>query len=232
MGCIGYLCLTIKDGISFIHRANGLKMDLQIRNAVASRQILNVYHFTKASNLDGILKSGLIPRASLDQIDGYDGFNDEHRLDNCREANCLSISHPNYKMFYALRCSNTQDKWVVIRIAPDILWEYNCAFCHDNAASNSITSEPLENRFGIVAFERMFSPYTFKPSREELNIPDSCPTNPQAEVLLFDTIPIKYFNSICCGDINTYNHYSALYPEINIIIDNSCFSARFDYANW
>ena len=73
-----------------------------------------------------------------------------------------------------------------------MLWEKDCAFCVSNAASNEVTCIPISYRKGLAAFNKLFEEIDGKPTRAELGISVYCPTNPQAEILVFDCIEPKY----------------------------------------
>lgn len=203
-----------------------------MKASVEKRNIKYVWHFTRLENLHSILTNGLIPRATLEaqSIDAV--YNDGYRLDGARNANCLSIGHPNYKMFYSLRQQNPQQEWVVIACQPSILWLKDCAFCHENAASTSVTSIPIANRKGVAAFERIFSPADGKPSRADLNLPDHCPTNPQAEILVFGTIEPQYIIGAVTQSSAREHELEIKYPKFEFRYHTALFSARLDYAHW
>ena len=74
-----------------------------IQNFVNERGIKYLAHFTQIENLSSILDNGLIPVAPLSKT-GIDYVNNDlYRIDDCEDANCLSIQFPNYKMFYSYR---------------------------------------------------------------------------------------------------------------------------------
>jgi hypothetical protein len=74
-----------------------------IRAYCATRRIDTLVHFTRLENLVGILAEGILPRSTLEGRPSGVIFNDDIRTDNHKEAVCLSISFPNYKMFYKYR---------------------------------------------------------------------------------------------------------------------------------
>ena len=115
------------------------KRSEQIRDFCTERGIETLVHFTRFENLESILNKGLMSRKELEKWDSENQpvFNDSQRLDQCPDSISLSISFPNYKMFFPYRQKNTA-KWAVILLKPDILWEMDCAFCMDNAASSLI----------------------------------------------------------------------------------------------
>lgn len=203
-----------------------------MKNAVESRGIKVVWHFTRIENLDSILTNGIIPRQNLENASVDFAFNDNYRLDGQKSASCLSISHPNYKMFYSLRMQNPGQEWIVIACSPKILWLKDCAFCYENSASNNVTCIPLQDRKGISAFQSIFEPAFGKPSREEMKLDPSYPTNPQSEVLVFDKIETTYIFGAACQSDNRKESLKMLYPNFQFIYRSFPFSYRLDYSHW
>lgn len=214
-----------------------------MKTVVKEREIDIVWHFTKLENLHGILKYGLVPRERFenllisnpevtDIISRLVKFNDEFRFDGCKNANCCSIGHPNYKMFYSLRRSDLNQEWVVIAINPKILWERDCAFCVENAASSNVTNLSIAQRKGRAAFNKMFHDIQGKPTREELGISSDFPTNPQAEILVFDTIKPGDILGIVFQTEIKKEEYLKQYPNFDIICHSLPFKPRKDYRHW
>ncbi len=203
-----------------------------MKEQVEARGIDFVWHFTRLSNLPSILANGLINRRQLTLTGATAEFNDQYRLDGCEDAICCSISHPNYKMFYRLRQENPDVEWVVIALKPSILWEKDCAFCTSNAASSEVTSIPIEKRKGEAAFNKLFDEFPQKPPRATLGISDSCPTNPQAEVLVFGHIETSYIIGAVTQTKETEKSLKAQYPNFEFLYHRALFSARKDYEHW
>ncbi len=203
-----------------------------MKKAVQSRDIKNVWHFTRLSNLESILNEGLIPRSELEQRENPPAFNNEYRLDMQRDAISCSIEHPNYKMFYGLRQQYPEEKWVVLALKSDVLWEKDCAFCVENAASNNVTCIPIESRKGVDTFNRLFDEIGSKPSRKELGIPDACPTNPQAEILIFGPVEPKYIIGAVCQSKAVEKELKSAFDGFEFLYHDGLFSARKDYRHW
>ena len=155
-----------------------------------------------------------------------------YRYDGFKNAICLSLGHPNYKMLYSLRIKHPSIEWVVLGVKPNILWEKDCAFCTSNAAKAQVTQIPIQKRKGLVAFNSMFLPITGKPSRQDLKLPDYCPTDPQAEVLLFDTILPNDIAGVVVPSKKMEAKLSLLYPSFSFLYHRAFYSARLDYAYW
>jgi len=203
-----------------------------MKDAVKKRGIEYVWHFTRLSNVDSILRHGLISRQELENSGMLSEFNDDYRLDFQEDAICCSLGHPNYKMFYSLRQSNADVKWVVLAIAPDVLWEKDCAFCVSNAASNEVTCIPISLRKQLDAFNKLFEEIDGKPSRAELGISDCCPTNPQAEILIFEQIEPEYIIGAITQDKATETELKTKYSHFEFLYHSALFSARKDYNHW
>jgi hypothetical protein len=203
-----------------------------MQNEVKNRSIEYLWHFTKVENIDSILTNGLIPRGTLEQQGTNVAYNDQNRFDDEKGANCLSLGHPNYKMFYSLRCQNTAQQWVVLGIKPEILWIKDCAFCYENAASLNVTSIPIEQRKGLQAFQHLFTAAAGKPDRASLKLPDDCPTNPQAEILAFSVIEPQYIIGAITPNKDLETQFKTQYPNFEFIYHRAFYYARLDYEHW
>ncbi|MHB1642827.1 MAG: DarT ssDNA thymidine ADP-ribosyltransferase family protein [Acidithiobacillus sp.] len=203
-----------------------------MKEAVEGRAIDYVWHFTRLENLEGILTHGLLGRPRIAALGIPSSFNDEYRFDGHDDAICCSLGDPNYKMFYSLRQTNPGTEWVVLVLHASVLWEKECAFCASNAASNPVTCIPLVQRKGVAAFNLMFQEIPGKPPRNELGISDSCPTDPQAEVLVFGNIETKYIAGVITQSKQTEAALKERYPGFEFLYHRALFSARKDYEHW
>jgi hypothetical protein len=175
----------------------------EIQRICIEQKIETLVHFTRSQNLSSILQRGLLGRSVLED-QSYDirpQYNDSYRLDGYKEAICLSISFPNYQMFYKYRYNNDlgldqKEDWVVLTLAPSILWEMDCKFYTENAASNNARNSEINmDRSQPVALKQMFQDYGSM-KRSTLGIPDNFTTHPQAEVLVLNSIPVDYIQSV------------------------------------
>lgn len=151
-----------------------------IREFVRERGVSRLVHFTRAENVERIREQGLLPRTALELGEPRPRFPDSYRLDGHKDAVCLSIGFPNYKMFYKYR--RESEGWVVFEIEPSVLWTHPCAFFPKNAATNECTSRPLSDFVCVSALRAMFD------GNRPSDLRADYPTDPQAEVLVFGTI--------------------------------------------
>ena len=118
----------------------------QIQHFCMEHKITTLVHFTRIENLNSILQDGLLGRSILHERGQQFLLNDDYRADRCPEANCLSISFPNYQLFFRFRRERKKSEevndsqWVVLQLDAKILSELDCAFCQRNAASNPVHS--------------------------------------------------------------------------------------------
>ena len=160
-------------------------------------------------------------------------FNDQKRSDGYKNAICLSISFPNYQMFYKYSAENQAD-WAILLLKPAVLWELDCAYCQENAASKAVLPIPLEDRRNPDALRKMFSDYG-NVSRQSLNIPNNYPTHPQAEVLVFDAISPEYIQSVHFYDLRTLEQWRSSHQTIysqKLNYNQQYFVPRVDWAIW
>lgn len=205
-----------------------LKATSKISDFIQERKITSLYHFTKADNLHGILRNGLLSRRTLDEKGISYLYNDEVRLENKLEANCLSIGFPNYKMFYKYRDQSSGDEWCVIELNPRILYEKECLFCIENAASNNENNRSDEEKKGIDGLKKL---YYNEEYRREINLSSDFTTNPQAEVLVLDDIGVEYIEKIYFRN-NPIRFPICDYKEYSFWAWQYLFDARSDYSYW
>lgn len=181
-----------------------------IARRAAERGIKYLVHFTQKKNLPSIQAYGLRSRQELENASLHFQFNDRQRLDGFWNAISLSVTSPNYKMFYSLRQRDMPTKWAVIFLdAYKVLENCDCAFYHTNAANNAVRYTSIEMRKTLEAFESMFYDDNV---REIRGLEDNEPTDPQAEILCFDPIPPQFFE--------------------DIIFSGTAFSYRHDWSHW
>ena len=164
-----------------------------IKTFVKERNIEHLIHFTRYENLESILDNGIVTKDVLNtsNLDFYG--NDGMRLDGHQNSISLSLSSPNHKMLYKYKKQSDAKGWIVIDVNPEVLWEYNCAFCKHNAADSRILKRNIDDLCNIKSFKEMFLDPN-DGSREGLETYHT--TDPQAEVLVFNNIPIKHIQNI------------------------------------
>ncbi|RJS63081.1 DarT ssDNA thymidine ADP-ribosyltransferase family protein [Priestia filamentosa] len=204
-----------------------------MKDAVNEREVPYLLHFTQAINLSSILQHGILPINSLISKQMNYNWNDFYRLDGFPNASCFSIGIPNYKMFYKYRNENPQLDWVVLGIKKDVLWEKDCAFCIENAASNAVTQTSLELRKGVQAFKKLYDEFPNKPSRETLELHPAIPTHPQAEVLVFGDIEPSYIFGVGFENDAVLNKYQQFIPNgVRPQVQKWLYEPRHDYEHW
>ncbi len=206
-----------------------------IRAYCTARRINTLVHFTRLENLAGILIHGLLPRSVLEGRLGPVLFNDELRTDGRKDAVCLSVSFPNYKMFYKYRMADQTASWAVLLIRADVLWQEDCAFCWVNAASSAISGLPLADLKDSSSLAMMFSDQCQLSgvNRTTCAIPDWFPTNPQAEVLAFSPVSPTYFTAVYFQNLGVKSKF--LPPKgthLAVDLKPDYFKWRSDFKAW
>lgn len=207
----------------------------EIQQFCKKRGIETLIHFTRSQNLSSILQKGLLSRSILErQSQEYQPqYNDLYRIDGYREAICLSISFPNYQMFYRYS-QNERQNWVVLGLHSSLLWTLDCAFCWENAASNNIRRIPINVRRQAQSFKQLFWNYG-DINREDLGIPENYTTHPQAEVLVFNKIAPQYIREVDFYDLVSAQQWLSdqqVNYDQNFYYGNNYFYPRQDYRVW
>lgn len=206
-------------------------MESQLKSFVEQKRIENLVHFTIARNLPSILKYGLMSRLELEKRGLETVINDLNRYDGHTNAVNLSVSFPNYKMFYRIKNEHPSELWVMILLEPSIIWEKRCAFTKKNAASKEMAQIPLEQKMTVDAFLSMFENENL---RRELDLPEHYPTDPQAEVLVFDVIEPRYIKRIV---VETESDKQILMDQFGlkdsmVSVEPAYFRPREDWVHW
>lgn len=206
----------------------------QIYTAAKKRGIEHCIHFTNVLNLPSILSYGLLSKVDLEYNLIEYNYNDDLRLDDLEESISVSITSPNYKMFYQLRLDNPSKDWVVLILDSMQILNLDCAFCYTNAANSIISSIPLEERKKYSSFEAMFAERTGQATRQEMGLCLNEPTDPQAEILVFNSIATSAIQFAIFDDYQVMNQYAPLLDNATIPFtrDLGYFYPRRDYSFW
>jgi hypothetical protein len=205
------------------------KYEQEFSGFLEEKKINHIIHFTHVDNIKNILKWGLIPRIYLKEeiikLELNPIFSDSQRFDKREEVNCLSISFPNYKMFFT-KAKFNQDNWAVILFDLNVIKKHLCEFTDSNLAS--------KNTKGIKGIEGIKKMFFNSQLRGKLGLPDYYPTNPQAEVLESSVIPPSWIKEIHLKSGNILNKIINLNQSenIKILVNNKFFGPREDYQYW
>lgn len=161
-----------------------------IKRIARNRGIRYLLHFTQVINLSEIVKHGLLPRRELVKPSHTAYASAKHRMDDNESAVSVSIARLN-ATFVSKRERSGHNNWAVLALSPEILWTHECRFCWRNAARKEIR-EHRGRMDGPWAFEQMFAEHLG--CRDGL--PDSCPTDPAAEVQVLNAITPNHIRAI------------------------------------
>ena len=224
----------------------------ELHSYIRGRGVTGLGHFTRLKNLESILRHGLLPRGTLEQMGAEYVANDELRLDHV-DGVCLSISFPNYKLFYKFRRKFPKEDWVVIDLSTDVIERKACIFNPCNAASGAMTRIEVERRMQMDALQEMFydrdAHYGDAPAsntgttklREILGLPDKFTTDPQAEVVVTESIEPELFDGVFfdCDDTPRNRQilddvFQKVAPRWRgrFLPGRAAFTYRSDYKYW
>jgi len=197
-------------------------------SALARRKgVKKLLHFTRYENLKCILTEGLIRRDELENSGRVSIFNDSLRLDNHTDSISISLTHPNAPLFCKLQRQHADANWVVLEIAPSVMWGFKCAFFKNNAADRRMRSLDIVDQMGVRAFESMFEDSdSLSLCRTRNALPENQPTDPQAEVLLLEDLPTNRIIGVHCVDADILAEIGNTHPYINAMLTPAFFTHR------
>jgi len=175
-----------------IQAKNQQKSDFtSIERLIRRRGITKLFHFTHVSNLGSILEEGIRPRLELFKSSKNYEQCEPDRYDGFLEGFSVSLTKPNAFLF-SQKSKEKTFKLVVLEIAANSLLTQSFVAFPTNAASSTSTDgvkKKPERYLGFQGISGLFLEETF---RKKLRLPDNEPTDPQSEILFFETIePLK-----------------------------------------
>ena len=203
-----------------------------LNNEAKEREVSRLCHFTRADTALKILSSedGIKAVDFLDK-DVYD-VNDPYRLDGRTDCVNCSIQYPNH--WYWNKVKNKDplfNEWVILLINPSILLLDTTEFCPVNAA----TGRGAYISKGYNSFKELFQPIVHGRRRASTMLP-CCPTDDQAEVLVYKNISRKDIMGIAVKDEEQaekvsirlyYNLESKGIPKLDIVIAEDLFNGKW-----
>lgn len=207
-----------------------------------NREVEKLLHFTNMGNLLSIMENGLLSVNQLvNKNISYFG-SDKDRFDNKLDYICTSISFPNYKMFYSKRIENKNDTWIILKINLQIIIDKDDSlFLPTNSADKIIQGELAKNKDYYTTNQALEDLFKFKVNyrgevkyRQDSLINRNMTTNPQAEILICDTIDIKYIDSVIVENEQEQKKVQNILDNKSILIevDSELFGYREDFENW
>lgn len=173
---------------------NGMDYRDEIQFIAEQRNIQYLLHFTQFANLSGIVAHGISSRSELIPMAHTGYVSDSYRRDENDDAISVSITNLNQKMFRKKQELNGRTQWIVIALAPEILWSKRCNFCWHNAATKEMKRHQ-GFRGGPWALSKLFD----GSAEERDGLEPNEPTDRQSEVQVFDRIEPEYILAAVVG---------------------------------
>lgn len=206
----------------------------EIYNYLVSRRVKTLVHFTPIENVKSIMENGICSLDVQEELGIYSLRTDRDRFDGLRNYNSCSISFPNYKMM-AYKKRNSKFRFAVLTLDIELLkdLEYgDVVVSESNAARANSLSNSIQDLFKECAKNLRTGQ---KSTRKELGIVyDYYTTDPQAEVLIRNTIPPEHIKSIFIrnDDIKYAKEKGIDYKNVIWGGNSRFFSSRHDDAFW
>ena len=198
----------------------------EINAEVEKIKIPHLVHFTRCENLESIFTHGLHSINSSQRKAIHVLQNDNDRLDDRLDGISLSMTFPNFRMFYKYRQLNTAADWAVLILSREILWKKKCGFFKYNAADSRMRKLPRAQVATVEALRGMFD--NVYDTREDWLRPYD-PTDPQAEVMVFDPIEASLIETVAFETKDVAKKWAHILGGIDTIYagqDKGLFASR------
>ncbi len=167
----------------------------KICQEVQRRGITRLCHFTQSRKLYSILVSGLLSRSLLeDEFSDLLTPTDMERFDKRLDYISCSIEYPNTWYLKIAQKNNPEKQlfndWVVLYLSVDLIWAPKTLFSPCNAAySGGRLLQP-----GYDSFKKLFERVVHckQPRIRPNGMLPCCPTDDQAEVMIYQCIHPEY----------------------------------------
>ncbi len=189
-------------------------MNNDIKEIIEQRNIKRLCHFTKSKNLPQILMRGRGILASEFIAEDIFDPNDNFRYDGkTKYINC-SIQYPNVYYFNKISEKDIQFKeWIILFINPYIMTKEDTYFCKVNAAKEN--GKYIKK--GADALKELFDNRVLKLDRTN-KMPTNVPTDLQAEVLIYEQIPVEAIEAIVVPNIEQAHREKTRLETFNLQI--------------
>ena len=218
-----------------------------VLESMEKRGVTRFVHFTEVDNLESIIMRGLMPLSLMNGVPKEESALKLNRYEGT-DAICLSVEFPNYRTFYHRRCVESDKTWCVLLLdARKVIERYEPQFYWTNAASKSFL-EPCfsagnrNDPCSAQAFDGMFyqteTPNRFLTVTPRAGfIPDKYPTNPQAEIQIYDKITPDCISLVVFEDQESVARYQAAFsfgaPACTVDqCEVNYFAPRADWQEW
>jgi len=196
-----------------------------IQHVLAAKQVTSLVHFTPMQNLDSIVKNNLLSRDQCKRVGIKPTTTDRFRYDGLLDYISVSLSFPNDRMFY-LKQKDLGYSWAILLLSPKVITSQPSLFFSSNAASAK-KANPLDGSGTADALSAMFgSRRNNSPSH---GLGDCFPVDPQAEIMVKQTIAKQYIQSIIFRSMTDYRNWiraGGAPLGLKIIIDDTYFGQR------
>lgn len=187
---------------------------------LVKKDVTRLCHFTKTKNLVHILSSTEGIEATAFIKNDVKHQNDLGRYDGHLEYVCCSIEYPNSWYWEKLRIRDSNyifKEWVILCIDLDIIKHKKIKFSPCNAAlSNGKYIKGNLNDFPELYAQSL----NYNKYRERtLKMLNCCPTDDQAEILVYSNIPLRYINKIIVGSEEIADHINAILKTLKLDLE-------------
>lgn len=182
-----------------------LSVRAEIPGFLALRKITSLFHFTSVHNLESLVTEGFLGRDSLKQKNIPYVASDNHRIEPLIDGICFSLSRPN--IYMAAQKIQNGGELVLLELSDlaQILTNYNFVASPGNFGSPLLKNKIQNNPEQFIGSEGLLNLFQEQKIRDKFLVPEFEPTDPQAEIIILESLPWNYVQRIYFPDTTDYS---------------------------
>lgn len=170
-----------------------------------ARNVTSMFHFTSIKNLESIAANGFFGRETLSAKNLNFTPSDEIRYEPILDGVCFSMSRPNYYMAARKIMSGHEMVLLELHGLSDLLTSHNFVASPGNFGS-PLLKRKIENwPEDFIGGQGLMNMFANSEIRKKYLVPDFEPTDPQAEIIMLESVPWRYVSKIYFPNSASYS---------------------------
>lgn len=170
-----------------------------------ARNVTSMFHFTSIKNLESIAANGFLGRETLSAKNLNFTPSDEIRYEPILDGVCFSLSRPNYYMAARKIMSGHEMVLLELHGLSDLLTSLNFVASPGNFGSPLLKRKIESWPEDFIGGQGLMNMFANSEIRKKYLVPDFEPTDPQAEIIMLESVPWRYVSKVYFPNSTSYS---------------------------
>jgi hypothetical protein len=170
-----------------------------------ARNVTSMFHFTSIKNLESIAANGFLGRETLSVKNLNFTPSDEIRYEPILDGVCFSLSRPNYYMAARKILSGHEMVLLELQGLSDLLTSLNFVASPGNFGSPLLKRKIESWPEDFIGGQGLMNMFANSEIRKKYLVPDFEPTDPQAEIIMLESVPWRYVSKVYFPNSTSYS---------------------------